>query len=107
MADIFDSNVELTRIRENFTFLDSSSSDTFDRDEQIQHFEESTLFGISDGRPRTESVLPSVIEPLNVGNTEASQYIRGTALFTLIVGLTMAAFLLMIDSTILVTVSPT
>ncbi|RFU26308.1 hypothetical protein B7463_g10033, partial [Scytalidium lignicola] len=35
------------------------------------------------------------------------QYLRGTPLYTLVVGLTMAAFLLMIDSTVLVTAIPT
>lgn len=43
--------------------------------------------------------------PLLLNEVDTPQYIRGTALYTLIVGLTMAAFLLMIDSTILVTVS--
>lgn len=40
-------------------------------------------------------------------STSDENYLTGHALFTLMVGLTMAAFLLMIDSTVLVTAIPT
>lgn len=36
---------------------------------------------------------------------EAAQYVTGVALYSVLTGLTMAAFLLMLDSTIVVTVS--
>lgn len=45
-----------------------------------------------------------VEEPLDHADT--TQHLGGLALASLMVGLTLAAFLLMIDSTILVTVSP-
>lgn len=92
MTNDFSSDLELIQITD--THLDL----------ELRYFPSHSTFASGhDGAWATDETQPAPEIPCN--EAHAPQYISGAALYTLVVGLTMAAFLLMIDSTILVTVS--
>lgn len=95
MTNEFSSDLELIHIRET------------DLDLELTNFTPTSTLNMGHDGPWDTDTAPLATGICSTGNGERAtpQYIGGTALFTLIVGLTMAAFLLMIDSTILVTVS--
>ena len=57
-------------------------------------------------RTASTTQLASAENGINSDEADTLQYVSGFSLHTLVLSLTMAAFLLMIDSTILTTVSP-
>lgn len=75
-------------------------------DEDVTHYRSSES-DIAPVRSRDEDSdsIPNALPPISPGNNaDNGQYLSGIPLFTLLAGLSMAAFLLMIDSTVLVTV---
>lgn len=51
-----------------------------------------------------ENELPEEKSNVDASGEDASQYITGVKLYTVIAGLTMVAFLMMLDSTVVTTV---
>lgn len=94
-----DGNSGLSDVRSDVTRNPASIGHDFvQEDEEMPEIKRTSASVAQSFAPENEEIVVNPIE------SNTAQYLNGPALYLLVIGLMMAAFLLMIDSTILVTV---